>query len=188
MKIESHKVNFREKAQSKVGSMDNVSHSPGGGNIKVRSQPDTCTLCLRPSESTELFLISQQTKEESVKTMNTRVLCCCSCGVHGLYPYITALKHSHPPSKEILLPIQLHNLKWDPFTIHCTVLILNKVTKGVLDVSDRVHDLVMVISDWKQRSPAHLLFGPDSLVLQPKADLQYRALLHQQEFLFIGCQ
>lgn len=38
VKIESHKVNFREKAQSKVGSMDNVSHSPGGGNIKVRSQ------------------------------------------------------------------------------------------------------------------------------------------------------
>lgn len=36
VKIESHKVSFREKAQSKVGSMDNVSHSPGGGNVKVR--------------------------------------------------------------------------------------------------------------------------------------------------------
>lgn len=37
VKIESHKMNFREKAQSKVGSLDNVSHSPGGGNITVRS-------------------------------------------------------------------------------------------------------------------------------------------------------
>jgi len=36
VKIESHKVNFREKSQSKVGSMDNVSHSAGGGNIKVK--------------------------------------------------------------------------------------------------------------------------------------------------------
>ncbi|MEQ2182337.1 hypothetical protein GOODEAATRI_021315, partial [Goodea atripinnis] len=34
MKIESHKVNLREKAQPKVGSLDNVSHSPGGGNAK----------------------------------------------------------------------------------------------------------------------------------------------------------
>lgn len=36
VKVESHKVNFKDKAQSKVGSMDNLSHSPGGGNIKVR--------------------------------------------------------------------------------------------------------------------------------------------------------
>ncbi len=36
VKIESHKVSFREKAQPKIGSLDNVSHSPGGGNIKVR--------------------------------------------------------------------------------------------------------------------------------------------------------
>lgn len=35
IKIESHKVNFKDKAQSKVGSMDNVSHAPGGGNVKV---------------------------------------------------------------------------------------------------------------------------------------------------------
>lgn len=37
VKIESHKINFKEKAQSKVGSLDNVSHCPGGGNIMVRS-------------------------------------------------------------------------------------------------------------------------------------------------------
>lgn len=38
VKIESHKINFREKAQSKVSSMDNVSHSPGGGSVKVSVQ------------------------------------------------------------------------------------------------------------------------------------------------------
>lgn len=36
IKIESHKVNFKDKAHSKVGSLDNVSHAPGGGNVKVR--------------------------------------------------------------------------------------------------------------------------------------------------------
>lgn len=48
VKIESHKVSFREKAQSKVGSMDNVSHSPGGGNVKVRLShtKSVCTLLL----------------------------------------------------------------------------------------------------------------------------------------------
>ena len=29
VKIESHKVNFKDKAQSKVGSMDNLGGSPG---------------------------------------------------------------------------------------------------------------------------------------------------------------
>lgn len=28
-------MNFKDKAQSKVGSLDNVSHAPGGGNVKV---------------------------------------------------------------------------------------------------------------------------------------------------------
>lgn len=37
VKIESHKVNFKEKAQSKVGSLDNLSHCPGGGNVMVSS-------------------------------------------------------------------------------------------------------------------------------------------------------
>lgn len=36
VKIESRKMSFKEKAQSKVGSMENVGHTPGGGNIKVR--------------------------------------------------------------------------------------------------------------------------------------------------------
>lgn len=33
VKIESHKVNV--KAKAKVGSLDNVGHEPGGGNVKV---------------------------------------------------------------------------------------------------------------------------------------------------------
>lgn len=52
VKIESHRVSFREKAQSKVGSMDNVSHSPGGGNVKVRPRlMKTCvkSVCAQPS-------------------------------------------------------------------------------------------------------------------------------------------
>lgn len=44
VKIESHKVSFREKAQSKVASMDNVSHSPGGGDVKVSLSTRTPTL------------------------------------------------------------------------------------------------------------------------------------------------
>ncbi|XP_041824087.1 microtubule-associated protein 4 isoform X7 [Melanotaenia boesemani] len=40
-KIESHKINFREQAQSKVGSVDNVRQSPGGGNIKAEGAQET---------------------------------------------------------------------------------------------------------------------------------------------------
>lgn len=34
-KIESVKLDFKEKAKPKVGSKDNLKHTPGGGNIKV---------------------------------------------------------------------------------------------------------------------------------------------------------
>lgn len=44
VKIESHKVNFKDKAQSKVSSMDNVNHEPGGGNVKVRLHEDPSQL------------------------------------------------------------------------------------------------------------------------------------------------
>lgn len=33
--IKSEKVEFGKKAQSKVGSMDNVQHTPRGGDVKV---------------------------------------------------------------------------------------------------------------------------------------------------------
>lgn len=35
VKIENQKLNFKEKAQAKVGSLDNVGHSPAGGTVKV---------------------------------------------------------------------------------------------------------------------------------------------------------
>lgn len=39
VKIESHKMSI--KGQPKVGSMENVKHEPGGGNVKVRQQQKT---------------------------------------------------------------------------------------------------------------------------------------------------
>uniref|UniRef100_A0A8D0H6B6 Microtubule-associated protein n=1 Tax=Sphenodon punctatus TaxID=8508 RepID=A0A8D0H6B6_SPHPU len=38
VKIESVKLDFKEKAHAKVGSLDNAHHVPGGGNIKIDSQ------------------------------------------------------------------------------------------------------------------------------------------------------
>lgn len=35
VKIENQKLNFKEKAQAKVGSLDNVGHLPAGGTVKV---------------------------------------------------------------------------------------------------------------------------------------------------------
>lgn len=34
-KIESVKLDFKDKAKPKVGSKDNLKHSPGGGTVKV---------------------------------------------------------------------------------------------------------------------------------------------------------
>lgn len=38
VRIESVKLDFKEKAQAKIGSLDNAHHIPGGGNIKVKEQ------------------------------------------------------------------------------------------------------------------------------------------------------
>lgn len=35
MRIESVKLDFKEKAQAKVGSLDNAHHMPGGGGVMV---------------------------------------------------------------------------------------------------------------------------------------------------------
>lgn len=35
-KIETVKLDFKDKAKSKVGSKDNAKHVPGGGAVKVR--------------------------------------------------------------------------------------------------------------------------------------------------------
>lgn len=35
MEVKSEKLDFKDKVQSKIGSLDNISHVPGGGNKKV---------------------------------------------------------------------------------------------------------------------------------------------------------
>lgn len=35
MRIESVKLGFKDKAQAKIGSLDNAHHVPGGGNVMV---------------------------------------------------------------------------------------------------------------------------------------------------------
>lgn len=36
-KIETMKLDFKDKAKPKVGSKDNIKHQPGGGDVKVSS-------------------------------------------------------------------------------------------------------------------------------------------------------
>ena len=45
VKIESVKLDFKEKAQAKVGSLDNAHHVPGGGNVKVRDEAMSHCVC-----------------------------------------------------------------------------------------------------------------------------------------------
>lgn len=35
VEVKSEKLDFKDKVQSKIGSLDNISHVPGGGNKKV---------------------------------------------------------------------------------------------------------------------------------------------------------
>lgn len=35
IEVKSEKLDFKEKIGSKVGSLDNITHTPGGGNKKV---------------------------------------------------------------------------------------------------------------------------------------------------------
>lgn len=37
-KIESMKLDFKDKAKPKIGSTDNIKHKPGGGTVKVSVQ------------------------------------------------------------------------------------------------------------------------------------------------------
>lgn len=39
VRIENAKLDFKDKAHAKVGSLSNVSHTPGGGNIMVNKRP-----------------------------------------------------------------------------------------------------------------------------------------------------
>lgn len=56
MKIESVKLDFKEKAQAKVGSLENAHHVPGGGNVKVRGQPSGKRLPLCPGPNSVVKL------------------------------------------------------------------------------------------------------------------------------------
>ncbi|XP_021112355.1 microtubule-associated protein 4 isoform X31 [Heterocephalus glaber] len=45
VKIESQKLNFKEKAQAKVGSLDNVGHLPAGGSVKTEGGGNEAPPC-----------------------------------------------------------------------------------------------------------------------------------------------
>lgn len=36
MEVKSEKLDFKDRVQSKIGSLDNITHVPGGGNKKVK--------------------------------------------------------------------------------------------------------------------------------------------------------
>jgi microtubule-associated protein tau len=36
VEVKSEKLDFKDRVQSKIGSLDNITHVPGGGNKKVR--------------------------------------------------------------------------------------------------------------------------------------------------------
>jgi len=35
VKVESHKLDFKDKAKPKIGSLEKASYTPGGGNVKI---------------------------------------------------------------------------------------------------------------------------------------------------------
>lgn len=39
VEVKSEKLDFKEKVQSKIGSLDNITHTPGGGTKKVMCVP-----------------------------------------------------------------------------------------------------------------------------------------------------
>lgn len=44
IEVKSEKLDFKDKVQSKIGSLDNITHIPGGGNrkVKILSQTILC--------------------------------------------------------------------------------------------------------------------------------------------------
>lgn len=44
-KIETVKLDFKDKAKPKVGSKDNAKHVPGGGTIKVKNNMSHIRMC-----------------------------------------------------------------------------------------------------------------------------------------------
>lgn len=52
MEVKSEKLDFKDRVQSKIGSLDNITHVPGGGNKKVKGRGRGCNRvwCLRAGE------------------------------------------------------------------------------------------------------------------------------------------
>lgn len=52
MEVKSEKLDFKDRVQSKIGSLDNITHVPGGGNKKVKGRDRGCNRvrCLRAGE------------------------------------------------------------------------------------------------------------------------------------------
>lgn len=42
MEVKSEKLDFKDRVQSKIGSLDNITHVPGGGNKKVKGWGRGC--------------------------------------------------------------------------------------------------------------------------------------------------
>lgn len=42
MEVKSEKLDFKDRVQSKIGSLDNITHIPGGGNKKVKGAASGC--------------------------------------------------------------------------------------------------------------------------------------------------
>lgn len=51
IRIENVKLDFKDKAQPKVGSLDNASHTPGGGNITVKKKKKIISIPLLASDT-----------------------------------------------------------------------------------------------------------------------------------------
>ena len=52
MEVKSEKLDFKDRVQSKIVSLDNITHVPGGGNKNVKGQGRGCSRvqCLRAGE------------------------------------------------------------------------------------------------------------------------------------------
>ena len=72
--IESHKLEFRDKAQSKIGSKDNIKHQPGGGDKVVRIHAFCLFLfffCFAVTKSPQNVDLSQHIKNKTCLTIQS---------------------------------------------------------------------------------------------------------------------
>ena len=72
MEVKSEKLDFKDKVQSKIGSLDNISHVPGGGNKKVKGalgREQACcsaaSVCLPCEQASEQRAVEVWTRRRS---------------------------------------------------------------------------------------------------------------------------